>query len=585
MTPREINEVLIGMVEQVAAHLLPNGKREGKSWCAGSVHGEPGQSLRLCLSGAKAGLWADFSSNERGGDLIDLWQQSRGLSFIDTLREAKEFAGIQDMPELYTTKKSKKRPEKPQCTKPKDSVAEWFLGRCIKQNALEDYKVGQQENTIVFPFFSPEGELELVKYRDLDAEKDGGKKKIWSNNDPQYHLFGWQVVVDNDRSVVICEGEIDAMSWYSQGIPAISVPQGAGGGEKQTAWIENDYERLQRFETIYVSMDMDKPGQEAIEPIISRLGIDRCRVVDLGPYKDANEAHCDGMVLRNYLNSAKTKDPQELKRLVDHHDEIMDEFESHAVTGIRLPWTKTHQTIRLRPAEISVWAGINSHGKSVSLSHVVVDAVAQDVRCCIASMEMKPRKLGRKMYTQVVGSDRPARDEEQKIVEFLGDSVWLFEVYGTAKAERIIEVFNYARKRYGIQLFVVDSLAKCGYGEDDYNGQKAFVDALMEFAGKNNVHVLLVVHMRKREDEMKLPNKMDIKGTGAITDMVDNCFIWWRNKAKEEEGGKTITDADAVLNCVKQRDTGEEPCVGLYYHKPSCQFLDSNSEPPKRYIY
>jgi twinkle protein len=93
--------------------------------------------------------------------------------------------------------------------------------------------------------------------------------------------------------------------------------------------------------------------------------------------------------------------------------------------------------------------------------------------------------------------------------------------------------------------------------------------------------------MRKREDELKIPGKMDIKGTGAITDMVDNCFVWWRNKKKEEEGGggKLATDADAVLNCVKQRDSGEEPMCGLFFHKPSCQFVDGDGEPPKRYLF
>ena len=135
-------------------------------------------------------------------------------------------------------------------------------------------------------------------------------------------------------------------------------------------------------------------------------------------------------------------------------------------------------------------------------------------------MEMKPRKPGKKMYQQVLGHDEPNSVDYANVINFLGDNVWLFEVYGTAKADRIIEVFSYARKRYGIQLFIVDSLAKCGFGEDDYNNQKAFVDRLMEFAGKNNVHVVLVVHMRKREDEYKIPGKMDIKGTGAISDMV-----------------------------------------------------------------
>jgi twinkle protein len=594
MTPQELNQTLAYMADSVAAHLLPSGKRIGHSWCAGSVNGEEGQSLRVCIEGSRAGVWSDFSSNTKGGDMLSLWQQCRGLSFVETLKEAKEYAGVVDeAPAMFTPKRTRKPVEKPKCTKPTDLITSWFEGRNIFPKSLEAYKVGQKGSTIVFPFLSPKGDLELVKYRDISAEENGGKKKIWSNEDPQYHLWGWQAIDDNVRDIVICEGEIDALSWYQQGIPALSIPQGAGGGDKQETWIQNDYDRLQRFETIYISMDMDVPGQQAIKPIISRLGIERCKVVVLTPNKDANEAHVNGEVLSRYLQSAKTQDPEELSRLVDHHDEIMAEFRDSETIGTKLPWWKTFNTIRLRPSEISVWGGINSHGKSIALSHVAVDAISQGEKVCIASMEMKPRKLGRKMYQQVAGKNSLDKVEEQKTIEFLGDNLWLFEVYGTAKASRIIEVFSYARKRYGITHFIVDSLAKCGFGEDDYNGQKAFVDRLMEFAGENNVHVHLVLHIRKKEDESKVPGKMDIKGTGAITDMVDNLFIWWRNKPKEllKQGGEspkrgsTNNQSDAVLNCEKQRETGIEPMVGLYWHGDSCQFLTSENDPPKQYIF
>lgn len=48
----------------------------------------------------------------------------------------------------------------------------------------------------------------------------------------------------------------------------------------------------------------------------------------------------------------------------------------------------------------------------------------------------------------------------------------MFDVTGTAKTRRILEVFAYAARRYGIRFFIIDNLAKCGLGEDDYNGQK-----------------------------------------------------------------------------------------------------------------
>jgi twinkle protein len=590
MTPQEINQILVSMVETVATHLLPNGHKDGSSWCAGSTNGEEGQSLRVCLRGARTGVWRDFSSNEKGGDLLSLWQQSRGLTFIETLKEAKAFAGIDDTPPAFYAPKRKKKPvANPKYSKPADKIKEWFDDRCIMQKALDAYKVGQQGNTIVFPFFSPEEKLELVKYRDLDTEEQTGKKKIWSNSDPEYHLWGWQAISDDTREVVICEGEIDALSWFQQRVPALSVPHGGGDGDKQNVWIDNDYERLQRFETIFVSMDMDAPGQSAIQPIISRLGVERCKIVNLGEFKDANEAHMNGIVLTSFLEKATTQDPEELKKLSDYNADIMDEFLNSDANGLLLPWRKTHGSLRIRPSEITVWAGINSHGKSIALSNFTVAAVAQGERICLASMEMKPRKLGRKMYQQIAGHNNPSQKESENIVAFLGDSVWLFEAYGTAKASRIIEVFSYARKRYGVTQFIVDSLAKCGLDEDDYNGQKKFVDELMEFAGEYNVHVHLVVHIRKMGDEGKIPGKFDVKGTGAITDMVDNVIIWWRNKQKEEDtdnGKTTATDnPDAVMNCVKQRETGEEPMVKLFFNKESCQFTDSLNDPPKQYLF
>jgi twinkle protein len=589
MNPKEVNDRLVDMVDSVACHLLPNGKREGGNWCSGSVAGEPGHSLKVCINGARAGLWSDFSSNSKGGDLLELWVQTKGISFIEALKEAKEFAGITDtQPSFYPERKKKAHVQKPSCTKPSDAVADWFTGRGITQSTLDAYKIGQQGNTIVFPFLSPEDKLELVKYRDLDAEKTG-KKKIWSNQDPDYHLFGWQAINDNDRFVVLTEGEPDAMSYFQQGFPALSIPQGAGDGEKQQAWIRNDFERLERFETIYVSMDMDAPGQSAIKPIIEALGADRCKIVNLGEYKDANEVHADGELLKGYLDRAKTKDPDELKSLHEYHEEILKEFQGTGVTGARLPWAKTNSTIRLRPSEISLWAGVNSHGKSVLLNHVAVDCMAQGEKFCIASMEMKPEKLGRKMYQQIAGADMPDKRTASEILKFIDGRVWIFEAYGTTKADRVLEVFRYARRRYGVTHFIVDSLAKCGFGEDDYNGQKAFVDRLMEFGGEFNVHVHLVVHIRKLADESKIPGKMDVKGTGAITDMVDNVFIVWRNKPKEEQFQidqiNVPSNPDTVLNCVKQRETGEEPMVNLYFHRPSCQLLSYCDEPPKEYLF
>jgi twinkle protein len=168
-------------------------------------------------------------------------------------------------------------------------------------------------------------------------------------------------------------------------------------------------------------------------------------------------------------------------------------------------------------------------------------------------------------------------------------------VVGTAKADRINEVFSYARRRYGIGLFVVDNLAKCGFHEDDYNGQKAFVDQLTDFAKAHDCHVLLVAHMRKREDERKVSGKLDIKGSGALTDMADSVLIVWRNKGKEDDIRKAeqrgeqppedlLAKPDAVIKCEKQRNGEDEPVAPLRFCRGSHQFLDSPRNRPRKYV-
>ena len=74
---------------------------------------------------------------------------------------------------------------------------------------------------------------------------------------------------------------------------------------------------------------------------------------------------------------------------------------------------------------------------------------------------------------------------------------------------------------------------KCGIAEDDYNGQKRFIEVLCDFVNETEAHVHLVAHSRKHENEEYQGNKLDIKGTGAISDLAWNAFTVWRNKKKD----------------------------------------------------
>jgi len=93
---KTVAQQLSDQVETVAKMLLPNGKREGQYWVAGDVNGSEGKSLRVYLSGTKRGLWADFAVDNKHRDLVDLWEQTKGIKKSEAIKEAKDYLGIVD---------------------------------------------------------------------------------------------------------------------------------------------------------------------------------------------------------------------------------------------------------------------------------------------------------------------------------------------------------------------------------------------------------------------------------------------------------------------------------------------------------
>ncbi|MDY0965411.1 VapE domain-containing protein [Massilia sp. CFBP9026] len=75
-----VGRAALNQIETLLAEWFPNGVREGHEFCIGSRDGEAGQSLRIRLTGDKAGVWSDFSDGEAGGDLISLYAFVNSLS-------------------------------------------------------------------------------------------------------------------------------------------------------------------------------------------------------------------------------------------------------------------------------------------------------------------------------------------------------------------------------------------------------------------------------------------------------------------------------------------------------------------------
>lgn len=577
MNAKELSMALAARAESVAAYLLPAGKRVGSEWKAGSADGEPGKSLSVRVKGDKAGLWRDFAGND-GGDLIDLWCAVRRCGISDAMREAKQWAGIRDSVPLVSAPKLYRRPEPTKAKRAQGDALAWLVGRGLTEQTVAEFRVAADGDVLLLPYLR-DGEVVNVKRRSITD-----KKRMWQEKDAEPCLFGWHLIEPGCRAVAICEGEIDAMTLHQSGIPALSVNQGAGNHQ----WIDADWDRLQRFSDVWLCFDADEPGQKGAREVASRLGTERCRIVTFPGHKDANDALQAGFtpeLFRAAIDDGAYVQPDELVSVDRYIDEVIAEFypPEGATYAPALRIGVDHEWFRFRDSEITVWTGHNGHGKTTLLGLVQLGLIEQGERFCVFSGETPARKLLSRLARQACGMADPSIPYLRHTMAWLGRNMWLFDVVGQATAERMLDVFAYAVRRHGVSHVVIDSLMMIEDVPEDGKGsleaQRVFMNKLAAFAKRFRVHVHLVAHPRKSENERQAPGKQDVSGSGKITSLADNHFSVWSQPLDE---GDTGPDSKIELNKQRNGDVQHRE-LWLWFDSASKQHCPTSQKRVRRF--
>ena len=276
-------------------------------------------------------------------------------------------------------------------------------------------------------------------------------------------------------------------------------------------------------------------------------------------------------------------------------DHLKDRLRKKAIEKrYYLPGPRANDCFDFRAGEMTIWGGINGHGKSLVTAFVALYLMAQGQKVCIANFELKPYQTIERMARMFCGMN-PLGEEFQNedgmaSLDDLYDTfgkwsdgkLWIYNQNGITQAEQVLAVTRYCAQELKIDHIFIDNLAKCVKGEDDYNGQKLFVDQLFAASQDERIHVHLVHHMRKGNKETDFIDKNDFKGSGSITDQPDNLIGVWRNKAKETDvkvngaSSKFAADPDVVLKVFKQRNydgaVDDEPQINLWFDRDSWQY-------------
>lgn len=602
ITPQLIKERLLSNLESVLTHLFPAGKTVGGEFRIGDVHGNPGKkqnnggSLAVQLRGKARGVWEDFAypgDPDMKGDIMKLWAMSRGQTFKEAFPEMKVYCGFSHAEPIA---------RKPKPVVPKDGIEKLtpevkrYLveERGIPPKTLKRYKIRAHKRPSQFndhfwlaPFIDSEGEPVMIKSTGIEKKAEGGKD-IWTS-EPYYTLWGWWLVGDNDREIIITEGEIDAMSLDSidPGLPVLSLPSGVSNMD----WIENDWERLQMMERIWVVTDNDepnkksglRPGEECAKTISKRLGPARVRRVPVpGPFKDVNQAIDSGD--ETFLNwheawqkHAYTFDPPTVGSVEEFRAEAHAKLTRQKLNKSENRFIWPNISFQFSNGKMTVISGYPHGGKSNWSYQTHAHEMYMGEPTFLCSFEIEPEEMIVEIGHIMMGHE-PTDEELDRVIDFLIGKLYFFRRKKRDKTTLadLLADMDYVVQRFGVTRIVVDSLHFLAKKED-YEGQDKVSLELTNFAKSRDVSVCLICHSIIKKGEEIIPGMGMVEGSAGITKPIDNGITIWRNIKKaeailkaEEDGDQAKLEKaykmhDGVMSWWKNRETGKLPRIKMWF--------------------
>lgn len=237
--------------------------------------------------------------------------------------------------------------------------------------------------------------------------------------------------------------------------------------------------------------------------------------------------------------------------------------------------------------ELSVWTGKRGEGKSTLLGQVMLDAVNQGHRVCVYSGELPSEQFKRSMLQQAAGyrhvraSDDPYSGRKlytidpsaiKAIDQWWDKCLFLTDIRrdNAHDEDNILNLFEYARRRYGCDTFLVDNIMTAQLKDSarvgQWQAQSLFTGRLVAFAKGRGVHVHLVAHPRKTGNAAVEAD--DVGGSADITNRADNVLKIERTP----EDKMAQIGCDSVLTVLKNRAFGALGRIRLDFNEASRRY-------------
>ena len=354
--------------KEVASRLSTTGRitRTTGGWltnCPCSIHKRGDRNPSLCVGdGAKGLVWSCYS----GGDQMDVWN-----AMVDRIPELDNKRSDVVYTPATISKNNPVRYPSPTTSLTYDYLCEV---RGISRETLEVFRIGEMDGKIAFPFYAG-NTLRYCKLLDVHAER----KKRWmatpAGATPSYFNID---AIDPDFPVIICEGEIDALSIHDAGLyNVVSVPNGAGSKKNDhPEYIADSWDMFSKATKIVLAGDMDEAGLELRERIARLYGKDRCWMVTWPEgCKDANDTlrTYGAEEVANCVNSAEPYPIRSLQTAKQYTDKVMDLYWNGRQRGLKVGYASVDPFYSVVTGELEIITGIPSSGKTNWIDQVNIN--------------------------------------------------------------------------------------------------------------------------------------------------------------------------------------------------------------------
>ena len=496
---------------------------------------------------------------------------------------------------IFNFVKTKKEYKKPVVTGKKldDPIVAWFESRGISGKTVANRRIAKTSTgAIMFPYYK-DGELVLVKYRTID-------KKFWRTTDSEPVFWGLDSITDFSQPLVIVEGEMDALSLDECGIPnVVSVPSGS----EDLECVENQWDKLEQFNSIVIWGDQDNAGTEMRKKLVSRLGEDRCKFIECD-YKDANEVlvKCGKQGVLDIFKSAKQV-PIDFAIAMDAIDDYDPDKEQFIKSGIK---TIDESLGGFMLGGVVITSGKGGSGKSTAINVFIAESANQGFKTMVFSGETKSELLRYQVELVMAGDENIVKRERKgettkyflspevrvKMRNWYKDVIWVYDnITSSCSPDDMMKNMLTLYRRYNVRHFIIDNIMSMQWEAKNewemLKMQSDFIRNCIVFARKYNVAINVVQHPIKVEGRIGYDH---IRGTGDITNRAHGVILVHKMSGEDRTRYAKIQKCETEqinwnvdIEIAKNRHNGKTPTCNVYYEDSSRRLRGTGDDFKKKY--